>query len=209
MEIYACYMKAISSLILESPQVWMTVADWVQAQKADPTINQVVTLIKNKKLETVKMSGQMSHELEQYLRQRGKLCLWEGALYWHINHARWDHNELQLLVPPEYRLEAMCGAHNDEGHLSIKWMLNIPWDWFYWPNLEADVTHHIQICEWCLRFKGRQDKEDLYLLLATYPLELVHMDSQTIENPLTGVNVNILVITDHFKWYAKAIVTST
>ena len=24
-------------------------------------------------------------------------------------------NELQLVVPPEYRLEAMCGAHDDVG----------------------------------------------------------------------------------------------
>ena len=33
MEIYAFYKKAISSLILESPPAWMTVANWVQAQK--------------------------------------------------------------------------------------------------------------------------------------------------------------------------------
>ena len=30
MEIYACHKKAISSLILESPQVWMNVTDWIQ-----------------------------------------------------------------------------------------------------------------------------------------------------------------------------------
>ena len=54
----------------------------------------------------------------------------------------------------------------------------------------------------CLRFKGRQDKEELYPLLAAYPLELVHMDFMTTENPHTHVDVNILVITDHFTWYA-------
>ena len=75
MEIYACHKKAISFLILESLPAWMTVADWVQAQKADPTINQVITWMENKKLETVKMGEEMSHELKQYLRQRGKLCL--------------------------------------------------------------------------------------------------------------------------------------
>ena len=74
-EIYACHEKAISSLILESPPVWMTVADWVQAQKVDPTINQVITWMENKKLETVKEGEEMLHELKQYLRQRGKLCL--------------------------------------------------------------------------------------------------------------------------------------
>ena len=32
-----------------------------------------------------------------------------GVLYQHINQARQDCNELQLVVPQEYRLEAMCG----------------------------------------------------------------------------------------------------
>ena len=33
------------------------------------------------------------------------------------------------------------------------------------------------------------------------------MDFLTIENPHTGAAVNILVTTDHFKWYMKAVVT--
>ena len=53
----------------------MTVADWIQAQKADPAINQVVTCMGNKKLETMKVGEDMLHALKQYLKQRGKLCL--------------------------------------------------------------------------------------------------------------------------------------
>ena len=63
MEVYACHEKATSSLILESPHTQMTAADWVQAQTADPTINQVVAWMESKKLDTVKMSDVMSHEL--------------------------------------------------------------------------------------------------------------------------------------------------
>ena len=33
------------------------------------------------------------------------------------------------------------------------------------------------------------------------------MDFLTIENPHIGADVNILVIMDHFTWYAKAVVT--
>ena len=85
MEIYACHKKAMSSLILESSPTWMTVADWVQVQKVDPTINQVVTWMESKKLDTVKLGEEKSQELKQYLMQRGKLCLWEGVLYCHSN----------------------------------------------------------------------------------------------------------------------------
>ena len=92
----------------------------------------------------------------------------------------------------------MCRAYDYVGHLGLKWMLDILWGQFYRPNLEDDATHHIQNCEHCLRFKGRQEKERLHPLLVTYPLELVHIDFLTIENPHTGVYVNVLAITDHF-----------
>ena len=94
MKIYACHEKAISSLILESPPVQMTVADRVQAQKADLTIQHVVTWMESKKLETVNMGEEMLHELKQNLRQGGKLCLQEGVLYWCVNQARWDNNAI-------------------------------------------------------------------------------------------------------------------
>ena len=164
--------------------------------------------MERRKVDTVKVGDEMSQELKQYLRQRGKLYLWERVLYQHINCARQDHNELQLAVPQGNRLQPVCGANNDVGHLSLNWMLDILKDWFYWSNLEDDATDHILTCEHCLRFKGRQDKEDLHPLLATHPLELVHMDFLTKENPHTGVNVNILVITNHCTWYAKAVITS-
>ena len=93
--------------------------------------------------------------------------------------------------------------------LRSQWMLEILLDKFYWPNLEDDATWHKQACDCCLRFEGRQDKDELYPLLATYPVELVYMDILTIENPCTGVDVNIVVLMDHFTCYAKAVITST
>ena len=53
--------------MLESPPT--------QAQKVDPTINQVVAWMESKKLDTVKTSDEMSQEMRQYLRQWEKLCL--------------------------------------------------------------------------------------------------------------------------------------
>ena len=40
---------------------------------------------------------------------------------------------------------------------------------------------------------------------ATYPMELVHMDYLMIEANEGGKDVHILVITDHYTWYAQAI----
>ena len=71
------------------------------------------------------MNDEMSYELKQYLRHWGKLCLQEGVLYWQGDWARWDHNNLQLVVPLKYGLEAMYEAHNDMGHLGLNQMLDI------------------------------------------------------------------------------------
>ena len=46
----------------------MTVPDWVQAQKADPVINQVIIWLEDKRLDTAKVDEEMSQELKQYLR---------------------------------------------------------------------------------------------------------------------------------------------
>ena len=62
------------------------------------------------------------------------------------------------MVLPEYRLEAMCGAHDDVGHLGLKMMLNILCIRIYWPNLEADAICHVHACEQCLRLKSNLDK---------------------------------------------------
>ena len=198
MEVFTCHKRAISSLILEFPSTQMTTTEWVHAQKADPAINQVITWIKDGKHSTVKVSEEMSQEVKQYLRQKGQLCLKEGVLYWCRSQTQRDCIELQLVVPPDYRLEAMHGAHNDVGQLGLEQMLNILHNRFYWPSMDVDATHHVSTCEQCLSFKSKQDKAELYLLLATYPLELVHMDFLTTENPHTGADINILVLTDHF-----------
>ena len=59
------------------------------------------------------------------------------------------------------------------------------------------------------KFKALPEKAPMENIDATYLMELVHMDYLTIEVNEGGKDVHILVITDHFKWYAQAIVTSS
>ena len=119
-----------------------------------------------------------------------------------------DRNELQLVVPPDYRLEAMHGAHNDVGHLGLEQMLNILCIRFYWPNIEVDATYHVHTCEWCLRSKSKQDKAELYPLFATYTTGASPYGLLDYRKPLYWCwHDHVLVIMDHFMWYAKANVT--
>ena len=73
-----------------------------------------------------------------------------------------------------------------------------------------DIEHHVKTCPRCLRFKTQPEKAELNSIIATRPLELVHIDYLTIEAPTNSKSdkdINILVVTDHFTRYAQAYVT--
>ena len=73
-----------------------------------------------------------------------------------------------------------------------------------------DIEYHIRSCPHCLRFKTQPEKAELNPIIATRPLELVHIDYLTIEAPegsKSGKDINVLVITDHFTRYAQVHIT--
>ena len=74
--------------------------------------------------------------------------------------------------------------------------------------MAAQVKEHIGKCWLCLAFKARQPKAPLENIVATHPLELVHLDYLCLE-PGKGLDENVLVVIDHFTRYAQARVTMT
>ena len=87
-------------------------------------------------------------------------------------------------------------------------MLDLMRDRFFWPHMAVQAKEHIGKCCPCLAFKARQPKVPLENIVATDPLELVHLDFLCLE-PGKGWEENVLVITDHFTRYAQAYVTRT
>ena len=74
--------------------------------------------------------------------------------------------------------------------------------------MAAQAKEHLGKCCPCLAFKARQPKAPLENIMATHPLELVHLDYLCLE-PRNGLDVNVLVVTDHFTRYTQAYVTRT
>ena len=103
----------------------------------------------------------------------------------------------------------MLACHDDVGHLGLERSLDLLKDWFYWPNMAQDIETHIKQCDRCLRFKSKPQQTELHPIIATHPMELVHMDYLTIESGKANKDVNILVVTDHFTRYAQAFITPT
>ena len=65
----------------------------------------------------------------------------------------------------------------------------------------------IRTCEHCLRSKQKPQQDEMYLITASYPLELIHLNFLMIGGK-DDVWKHILVVTDHFTRYAQCYVTS-
>ena len=115
---------------------------------------------------------------------------------------------LQLVLPTAYREVALRGCHDEAGHLGLEHMLDLMHDRFFWPCMAAQAKEHVGKCHPCLAFKARQQKAPLKNIVATHPLELVHLNYLCLE-PGKGLEENILVVTDHFTRYAQAYITKT
>ena len=106
----------------------------------------------------------------------------------------------------------MEACHDNMGHLGIERTTSLLRDRFYWLSMIEDIEIHIRSCPHCLRFKTQPEKAELNPIVATRPMELVHIDYLTIEAPensWSSKDINILIITDHFTRYAQAHITSS
>ena len=123
-----------------------------------------------------------------------------------------QENKFQFILPKPYWKQSLEACHDNMGHIGIERTTSLLKDRFYWPSMVEDVELHIRSCPRCLRFKTQPEKVELNPIIATRPMELVHIDYLTIEAPensRSSKDINILVITDHFTRYAQAHITSS
>ena len=81
-------------------------------------------------------------------------------------------------------------------------------DQFFWPHMATQAKEHIRRCWPCLAFKAKQPKAPLENIMATHPLELVHLNYLCLELGI-GLEENVLVVRDHFTRYAQVYGTRT
>ena len=184
----------------------MTLDDWHQAQEVDPVLGIIMKRLREGTLEQDWFKKTDSPELSQYRREQNNLVLQKGVLYRQAMTRKSVGTLLQLVLPTAQRKVVLRGCHDEVGHLSLEHMLDHMCDRFFWPHMAAQVKEHIGKCHPYLAFKARQPKAPLENIMATHPLELVHLDYLCLE-PGKGLEENVLVITDHFTRYAQGYVT--
>ena len=135
-----------------------------------------------------------------------------GLLNRKVFDGQLQENKFQFVLPKPYWKQSLEACHDNMGHLGIERTTSLLRDRFYWPTMIEDIEYHVKSCPHCLRFKTQPEKAELNLIIATRPLELVHIDYLTVEAPTNSKSdkdTNVPVITDHFTRYAQAHVTSS
>ena len=105
----------------------------------------------------------------------------------------------QLVLPRDYRRQALWNLHNDMGHLGRGKTLDLVHQRFLWPHMASDVEDKIRHCDRCIR-QGKtpyQDKAPMTSIKTSQPLELVCMDFLTLESSQGGYDIcsSSLIIT--------------
>ena len=92
-------------------------------------------------------------------------------------------------------------------------MVSLLWDQFWWPGMSNEGQNAVKNCLRCIRHEGQEERAKMLSILATGPLDILHLDFTKIEvsgdadlkkQPKT---VNVLVMTDHFMRHTMAFVT--
>ena len=89
---------------------------------------------------------------------------------------------MQFVLPSKYRKMAIQGCHDDVGHMGVAQSVNLLQDQFYWPGMAKEMTQHVRKCMRCNCFTKRAEWAPLEPILATHPMQIVHIDFLTIES---------------------------
>ena len=109
---------------------------------------------------------------------------------------------LLFVVPKAHQVATLNRCHRDAGHQGCDHTLSLLQEHVWWPGMINQMQQSIKNCVCCLKHEGNLPKVPLHLIVATAPLDLLHIEFTSIEttmelNQMPRVT-NILVFQDHF-----------
>ena len=125
----------------------------------------------------------------------------QDALYLHSMPKGENEDLLPFIVPKAHWTATLNGCHQDVGHQGCDCTLSFLKEYFWWPRIAKQMRQTIRACK-CLQYEGGLPKVPLCPIVATAPLDLLHIDFTRIETTLESNQsprvANVLVFQDHF-----------
>ena len=192
----------------------MHVTDWAVAQKGDPELDAVQQWLESKKktdLRTVLGECIMSEEGQMVWRNCQNFTTLRVTLYLCSSPKGEKEDLLLFVVPKVHQTAALNRCHRNAGHLGHDHTLSLLQEHFWWPGIAKQMRQVIKDCNHCLQYEGATPKAPLCPIVATAPLDLLHVDFTNIETTMELDQLprvtNILVFQDHFTKHVLAYVT--
>ena len=183
----------------------MHVTNWATAQREDPKLDAVLHWLKAKKktdLRTLLGEHASSEEGQIVWRNCQNFRVLQDALYLHSMPKGENEDLLLFVVPKAHWTATLNGCHWDAGHQGHDHTLSLLQEHFWWPGMAKQMRQTIRACTHCLQYEGGLPKAPLCPIVATVPLDLLHVNFASIETTLEPNQLpwvaNILVFQDHF-----------
>ena len=190
------------------------VMDWAEVQREDPVLSAVLDWLKAQKranLKALLVKQASSEEGQMILWNRQNFVVYRGALYLHSMSKAETENLLLFVDPKALHVATLNGCHRDAGHQGCNHTLSLLRECFWWPGMVNQMWKSIKNCVNCLQHEGKLPKVLLHPVMATTPLDLLHVDFTSIEMTMELNQpprvTNILVFQDHFTKHVMAYVT--
>ena len=91
---------------------------------------------------------------------------------------------LLFVVLKAHQIATLNGCHQDTGHQGCDHTLSLPQECFWWLGMAKQMRQSIRACTHCLQYEGGFPKAPLCPIVATAPLDLLHIDFTSIETTL-------------------------
>ena len=195
---------------------------WKALQEADPIISHVLKWKKINEANRRKDKNHRDHRrLEEYLltvvnafdakayglRQKD-LVFQNRLLYMKETSTNTTDEVLLFIVPANKRQATLNLCHRDAGHQGWDRTYSLLKERFWWPKMRTQMMTSILNCAKCKVFEKLEPKVPLCNIVATEPMDLIHVDLlglETMMDPQVTPSVQkILIITDHFSRHVQA-----
>ena len=200
----------------------LTGTNWKALQEADPIISQVLKWKKiNEANRTKDKNLRDRHTLEDYLLtvinafdakaygSRQKDLIYHNGLLYMKETLTNTTDELLLFIVPANKCQATLDlCHRDAAHQGRDRTYSLLKERFWWLKMRTQMMTSIMNCAKCRVFEKREPKVPLCLIIATEPMDLIHVDLLGLETTMDlqtqPVVQKVLVITDHFSRQVQA-----
>ena len=148
---------------------------------------------------------------EYYGRNHQNFIVLQDILYLHSTPKGENEDLLFFVVPKAYQTVTLNGCHRDARHQGHDCILSLLQEHYWWPRMVKQMRLTIRTCTHCLQYEGGLPKAPVCPIVATAPLDLLHVDFTSIETTLEPNQsprvANVLVFQDHFTKHVLAYMT--